>query len=140
MSNSLKTNVFVTMIVAATAKAPSRAMVENRTAVDESRKTYESELMGYIEQSPKQPYQAIALIGGQEVHVGEMKTRKQAKHLVKRSYFAAKDESSLSIADAAAILSPNAKNPVSALKKKISRGSIDTVEVNGETRVIMPTA
>lgn len=140
MTKGLKTNVKVTMIAAATADAPSRAKVENLTSVDESRETYNAELLGFIQQAPKQPYQAFALIDGNEVFVGERDTRKQAKHAVKKAFFAAKDESTLSIEDAAKILSPNAKNPVSALKKKISRGSIETVEVNGEIRVVMPTA
>lgn len=43
----------------------------------------------------------------------------------------------VSLEAAAKVLCPNAKNRMSALKKKISRGSVETVDVDGETRVVL---
>lgn len=47
---------------------------------------------------------------------------------------------SVSLEEAAAQLCPNAQNQVAALRKRISRGAVETVQVDGETRVILPVA
>lgn len=55
---------------------------------------------------------------------------------------AAADESDepkvLPLAEAAEIICPTAKNPVAALKKRISRGKLASFEMEGETFVEMP--
>lgn len=43
----------------------------------------------------------------------------------------------LSLEDAAKRICPDAKNPIAALRKRISRGSVATVVVDGETCVIL---
>lgn len=71
--------------------------------------------------------------------MGPLRSRNLAAGVLKRQFQANGDGADVSIclADAASILSPDANNPVAALKKKISRGSVKTVVVDGETRVVL---
>lgn len=71
--------------------------------------------------------------------LGGFDTRNLAAGVLKRTFQKNGEPTanSVTLEAAAKVLCPNAKNQVSALKKKIARGSIKTVTVGGELRVVL---
>lgn len=70
-------------------------------------------------------------------NLGGFKTRSLAAGVLKRNFQSDGKPNSVTLEAAAKVLCPNAKNQVTALKKKIARGSVKTVTVGGELRVVL---
>ena len=133
-----RTKVKYTKVAQVTNTQPGEFMIENRTYADDD--SYDAVVIGRYRRQRGGLFQTSALINGVEVHVGDFETQSQAGHAARDAWRDAEGVEMLSLEDAAVVLSPDAKDPVAALKKRIARGSVKTVGQGKNTLVIMPTA
>lgn len=139
----MKTKVKYTVLARTTKNQVGRVQIENRTYKEDD--SYDAEVIGFYNRPQGGLFETFALVNGEEIALGDFATQSQAGHAARDAVrVAAKADdvvaNTLSLEEAAELLSPDAKNPVAALKKKIARGSVETVVVNGETRVVKPAA
>lgn len=96
--------------------------------------------LGEIQRSSGMNFVAFTLSGEE---LGEYETRSKAGEALKKVRDTMREvlatggaPKTESIEEAARRICPDAKNPVAALRKRISRGKIATLVVDGETRVV----
>ena len=130
----MRTKVLATDLVKASKHVVGSAKIVNRTFAQDG--SFNDVEIGLYTRAYQDNF--IATTAGGNL-VGEFATRSKALHATRDAFIAENSDTPAteSLADAAARLCPNAANQIAALRKRISRGSVQTVEVDGETRVLV---